>query len=303
MTPENIMKVKESVATKTMTRDEITSLQHDGAVALRQVVDESWRARLEAAIERDMESPRPFAYGYATDGQGKFYGNLRMWTYDADFHAFCRQSALPRVAQQFFDSAKVNLFYDQLFVKEPGTKNRTRWHNDLPYWPIRGRQILSFWVALDKTTTESGALEFIKGSHLWNRWFQPEPFGESAKHKGYERNPDYEPIPDVEAAREQYEILSWDLEPGDVYAFHPLTVHGAGGNLLNNTRRRGYAVIYTGDDVVYDTRPGTNPNLRNSSLAEGGPLDSDQYPIVLTTPRRKASTTAAREAHSSSTRG
>jgi ectoine hydroxylase-related dioxygenase (phytanoyl-CoA dioxygenase family) len=81
---------------------------------------------------------------------------------------------LPPIAAQFFESAKVNLFYDQLFVKEPGTENRTRWHNDLPYWPVRGRQIMSFWVAVDPVTVDSGALEFIRGSHAWDIWYQPE---------------------------------------------------------------------------------------------------------------------------------
>ena len=37
---------------------------------------------------------------------------------------------------------------------------------------------------------------------------------------------------------------------------------------------------YTGDDVVYDTRVGTNENLRSSAHCDGDPLDSDRYPLV-----------------------
>ena len=29
---------------------------------------------------------------------------------------------------------------------------RTRWHNDQPYWPVRGRQVLSFWIARDSAS-------------------------------------------------------------------------------------------------------------------------------------------------------
>ena len=36
-----------------------------------------------------------------------------------------------------------------------------------------------------------------------------------------------------------------------------MTVHGAGGNLRSDVRRRGYTVRYCGDDAVYDTRKGT----------------------------------------------
>ena len=158
--------------------------------------------------------------------------------------------------------------------------NPTRWHNDQPYWPIDGSQTLSFWVALDPTTRETGALEFIRGSHRWERFFQPEVFGRNTLDQ-YERNPDYEPIPDFDAARDEHDIVTFDLEPGDVYAFHALTVHGAGGNLSANTRRRGYTVRYTGDDITYSARPGTNKGLRNPQFRTGDRLDGPQYPVVL----------------------
>ncbi len=258
---------------------DIEAYDRDGVTVLRQVVDADWRARLAAAIERDIARPGPFYHGYEAGG-GRFHGNLRLWESDETFRAFCLRSPLPALARRFFNSAKVNLLYDQLFVKEAGTANRTRWHNDQPYWPMRGWQVLSFWIALDRTTAESGALEFIRGSHRWNRWFQPEVFGQTAAVNEYETNPDYEPMPDIEAARGDYDIVTWELEPGDAYVFHGLTVHGAGGNRMSDRRRRGYTVRYTGDDVVYDTRPGVNIHLRNATLKDGDPLDSEQYPVV-----------------------
>ena len=87
-------------------------------------------------------------------------------------------------------SDRVNLLYDQFFVKESDTPNTTRWLNDQPYWPIRGRQVLSFWFSPDPVTAETGALEFIRGSHRWDKWFQPERFGDTTAHDHYERNPD-----------------------------------------------------------------------------------------------------------------
>jgi ectoine hydroxylase-related dioxygenase (phytanoyl-CoA dioxygenase family) len=266
---------------KSLEETQIEELKTKGATVLRQVIDEHWLQRLRAAIDRDMSELRPYACNYATDGSGRFYGNVRMWQYDPDFKDFCLSSPLPEIAGRLFGSAKVNLLHDQLFVKEPGTRNRTRWHNDLPYWPIRGRQILSFWVALDRTTRGSGALEFIVGSHLWNRWFQPETFGPTGTHKGYERNSSYEAIPNFEETRDSYEIASWDLEPGDVYVFDALTVHGAGGNMHSDTRRRGCSIVYTGDDVCYDARPGTNPSLKIDPTLDGTPLDGPEHPVVF----------------------
>lgn len=266
--------------TRLVTPADVEAYERDGVTVLRQVVTADWHARLEAAIERDMREPGPYFHGYESDGGGRFHGNLRLWERDPVFREFCLHSLLPDVAQQCLRARKVNLLYDQLFVKEPGTSNPTRWHNDQPYWPIRGWQVLSIWVALDVTTMQSGALEFVRGSHRWNRWFQPEAFGKTATASEYEANPDYEPMPDIDAARDRYDIVSWDLEPGDAYVFHGLTVHGAGGNHLCDRRRRGYTIRYTGDDVVYDQRAGTNANLRNASLRDGDALDSTQYPVV-----------------------
>ena len=156
---------------------------------------------------------------------------------------------------------------------------RTRWHNDQPYWPMSGDQVLTIWVALDVTTQASGALEFIRGSHKWKRFFQPEVFGKTETAE-YEVNADYEPMIDVDAQRSEYDIISFDLDPGDVYVFHGLTVHGAGGN-YSHDRRRGYAVRYTGDDVTYSSRAGTNLGLRTAQKEDGEILDCEQYPRVL----------------------
>jgi ectoine hydroxylase-related dioxygenase (phytanoyl-CoA dioxygenase family) len=262
---------------------EIEAFNRDGVVVLRQVVSREWQEQIALSIERDMDNPGEFYHGYETPEGSRFHGNLRLVEHDAALNSFCRESPLPRIAQQFMASIKVNLLYDQLFVKEPGTSNRTRWHNDQPYWAMRGWQVLSIWLALDETAAKTGALEFIRGSHQWDRWFQPETFGKTGAVAGYQQNPDYEPIPDIESMRENFDIVSWDLEPGDVYVFHGLTVHGAGGNLSSAKRRRGYTVRYTGDDAVYDTRPGTNIHLRNETLADGDPLDSERFPIVIGT--------------------
>lgn len=271
----------DSDMTMDLTEDQIASFESDGVVVLRDIVSADWLDRIATAIDRDIVNPGPFVHGYATeDGRGRFHGNLRTWEHDPDFRDFCLSSPLPGLAAQLLRSDAVNLLYDQLFVKEPHTGNATRWHNDQPYWPIRGRQVLSFWISPDPVTAETGALEFVRGSHRWDKWFQPERFGDTTGHDDYERNPDYVAIPDIDSARSEYDIVSWPLEPGDAYVFHALTVHGAGGNQRADRRRRGYTVRYTGGDIRYDTRPGPNANLQYDDLSDGDRLSAPHHPEV-----------------------
>ena len=67
-------------------------------------------------------------------------------------------------------------------------------------------------------------------------------------------------MPDVDAgvARGEYELLNWDMLPGDVLLLYSAMLHGSTGPGINSTfRRRGYATRWCGDDIVFDARPGT----------------------------------------------
>jgi ectoine hydroxylase-related dioxygenase (phytanoyl-CoA dioxygenase family) len=259
--------------------EEIERYRTDGAIVVRGAVGPEWLDRLAGAIERDIANPGPFDHSYDVAG-GRFHGNLRIWQNDPEFGAFCLDSPAADIARQVLGATRLNLLYDQLFVKEAGADHRTRWHNDQPYWPVRGRDVISVWVALDRVTAANGRLEFVRGSHLWDRWFQPEPFGPNNKATDYDDNPDYEPMVDIEADRGSYDIITWNVDPGDVYVFAGMTVHGAAGNPTVDRRRRGYTVRYCGDDVVYDPRIGVSKPLVNDALRPGDRLDSDLFPLL-----------------------
>jgi hypothetical protein len=110
--------MKEAEMNRIVTSADIEAYNRDGVTVLRQIVNADWRAQLAAAIERDMAQSGPFYHGYESEDGGRFHGNLRLWESDATMREFCLHSPLPALAQQFFHSTKVNLLYDQLFVKE-----------------------------------------------------------------------------------------------------------------------------------------------------------------------------------------
>jgi ectoine hydroxylase-related dioxygenase (phytanoyl-CoA dioxygenase family) len=101
---------------------------------------------------------------------------------------------------------KVNIFYDQLLIKEPGTVKRTPWHHDMPYWPLVGWQVCAIWLALDPVTKESGAVEYVRGSHQWGIQFNPTAF---AGDRRYEQG--MPQIPDLESMRHSLQLIQDEL--------------------------------------------------------------------------------------------
>jgi ectoine hydroxylase-related dioxygenase (phytanoyl-CoA dioxygenase family) len=70
------------------------------------------------------------------------------------------------IAQRLLDE-EVRVIYDLCFMK-PSAENHSKatgWHQDLPYVPIDRRGLLTIWIALIDVLPESGALQFLPGSH------------------------------------------------------------------------------------------------------------------------------------------
>ena len=246
-----------------------TQFDRDGVLYLRQVFDDARVAQMRSAVDRVMALP------------GGFWFKIYLWREDLDFRACCFDSPLPGIAAQLLQADKLNLLYDQLFVKPPSGKP-TPWHNDLPYWPVQGTSVVSIWLALSPVGADNGALEFIRGSHRWNRRFQPfttDPDGANyASHPDH--NPDNEEMPDFSAQRDRYDLVSEPMAPGDVVVFHALTVHTARANVTSAQSRIGYAMRFMGGDCRYRLAPALNEYVLNSELHPGDCMDSAQYPVV-----------------------
>jgi ectoine hydroxylase-related dioxygenase (phytanoyl-CoA dioxygenase family) len=259
-----------------------SELRRDGAVVVRGALGAEWIDRMRGAIDAELSTNSPTAaeYGHAA---GRFYGDFFLWHRNADFRALALESALPELAARLMNSRVVNLFYDQLFVKEPGSIERTPWHQDLPYWPVEGEQVLSIWIPFDSVGPDNGVVTYVQGSHAWGKTFRPQAF--SAKNAEVFAASKFEEMPDISSDPARYALISWNLEPGDVLVHHGLTIHGAPGNSSSNRRRRALAVRYTGDDARYSPKPGTfmeMPVVRKHvplpNISAGDPMSGDMFP-------------------------
>lgn len=136
-------------------------------------------------------------------------------------------------------------------------------------------------MPLDIADEETGAIEYVRGSHRWGKEFAPNVFFAQTPFS----DSDAESLPDIEGNREKYDIVRIDANPGDVIIHHVLTVHGAGGNCSLDRMRRGISFRYCGDDIRYHNRPGAIPQpWIQEQAVEGEPLNSVDYPRVWPRP-------------------
>ncbi|MEC7915986.1 MAG: phytanoyl-CoA dioxygenase family protein [Actinomycetota bacterium] len=261
---------------RNLSASEVAALREDGAIRAQRVLPDTWVDRIATGIEHTQNVPSKLGEVLSLKDRG-FSADLFMWLQNDYFKDVVFGSPLARLAQQALDARSVTHWYDQLFLKEPGSDVPTPWHHDLTFWPISGEQIISIWIPVDNVTAESSGLEFIRASHRWSNRFK----AITPDYNSHMINPDLEDMPDIDSNRDEYDILSWDLEPGDVLIFHPLIVHGSRGNLSATTRRRAIASRWVGQGVVYDPKPHTMPLPSQHGLEPGDKLGGPIFPTVL----------------------
>ena len=178
----------------------LTAYQQDGATVLRNVISLAWIERLREGVEQNLREPGPYAKHYTPAGNpGMFFGDYCNWERIEPYRDFFFHSNASVLAAQLMGSPKVNLYPEHVLVKEPGTKERTPWHHDQPYYPIDGKDIVSLWIPLDPVEKNT-CVEFIAGSHAWGRWFTPARFVDQKIHPTAQDSR-LEPPPDFAAER------------------------------------------------------------------------------------------------------
>jgi len=254
---------------RNLVNEEIKAYKNDGVLCVRKFYSERWLHLITEALDEIMQTPTSL-----TGVSANFRSDLGTWFWNDKVRDLILQGPGACIVQQLFGSERVNFYGDQIFIKEKLTPEPTPWHHDLTFWPIRGDQIASIWTSLDPVSVETSALEFVVGSHLWGKRYKAVGIGGVIFN-----DEDVEELPDIEADRSKYNIVSWELEPGDALIFHPLTLHGAQGNRSPNRKRRAITTRWCGDDVTYQPRKNMGP--MNPGLQKGDKLGGPIYPQIL----------------------
>merc|ERR1719167_776254 len=127
------------------------------------------------------------------------------------------------------------LYHAKLMMKEAMTGGRHVWHQDYGYWYENGclfPDMGSVFIALDPSIKENGCLQVLAGSHKMGR-VDTQLIGTGVTQRGAD-------LERVKLARERFEHLFVELQPGDALFFHSNLLHTSA---QNHSFMRRYSMI------------------------------------------------------------
>ena len=255
------------------------ALDADGVVHLAGALDDNALGMVTEAVEWSLNHPSPNAV--------RFYPNE-----DATFFEDTGQNHLDLVRRTGIDTMVSalwggvdDMWYlgEQLFLKEGGSSRRTPWHQDTSYLRMRGSQLVACWISLDPLPRQH-CLEFVRASHKGTLYNGSAFAAHDDTAPLYKRSP-LPRLPDIQQHREEFDILSWDVQPGDVLVFHLGILHGGAGT-EPGIRRRTVSLRFLGPNVVFDGRPRDDAGAQEGNDAAMATLygaleDGDPFHTVL----------------------
>ena len=251
--------------------------QSDGVVCVRGALDSASRRLARAAYDWSLShsSPNSAQFQGTPSAPAKFYQDLLNPDALTGYRTMLEESCAADVVAALWNAPDVWFMYEQVFLKEGCESRRTPWHQDSSYLPIEGSRIAVMWISFEPVAKED-SLEFVRGSHR----------GVLYDGSRFDPNDDTAPLyadgslprlPNIEAERERWDVVSWGIEPGDVLIFHPRMLHG-GAPTHHGRRRETLSLRFFGDDAVFARRPGGRPEREGKSTSVFGELYSKLSP-------------------------
>jgi ectoine hydroxylase-related dioxygenase (phytanoyl-CoA dioxygenase family) len=255
-------------AATSVTKTNMEEYNRLGVTKVSNVISTEWVNLLRDGCDIAQDEAGAYAeYLNQPTDAGIFFTDLELARRLPLFAAFSMYSPVAAIAGTLMGSHTVRYLYDQLFVKEKGVSTSTPWHQDGGYWRVKGEQLASVFVPLDKVDPEDG-LQFVAGSHHWPL-HNPQHFADGTQYSGTS----LPTMPDISQMYqdEKLQLLNFGLEPGDVLVFSAKTVHGGPGNW-----GRALSTRWVGDDGRFWDRPGEGavPTV-DVHLREGEPLGAN----------------------------
>ena len=256
----------------------------NGVVHMPQALSKQSLELAYAAYEWSLAHPGPGGGNIPSKTTGTFYQDLANPDAFVNYDALIRHYDIRAILESLFIGEHAWFMYEQVFKKEGGETRRTPWHQDTPYLPVRGTDLAVLWISFGSLDL-AGTLEFVERSHR-DILYDGSAFDLDDDTLGLYNDPDYPRLPDIEANRDDFNIVAFPVEPGDVVIFHPSVLHG-GGPTREHDVRQTLSLRFFGDDAVVAARPGadipnksTHPLSQVGRRSDGSPFRHEGFPKI-----------------------
>jgi ectoine hydroxylase-related dioxygenase (phytanoyl-CoA dioxygenase family) len=264
----------------TISAEDIAAYERDGVVCLRGVLPREWTDLLDRGVDRNIANPGPQFTDTTRAGEtARCIKDDWCWEWIPEYREFVERSPMAAAVGELMRASEVCFIEDQYFQKEAGATTPTPWHQDQPYYELKGRWCNS-WIPLDPVAAVD-SLRFVRGSHASGRLFTPKSFTEGyGRFDIDQRHSPIEALPDIDADPEKYPVIAWDMEVGDCVVFHPRTIHGNLGNRSSHRSRR-IALRWVAEDAIYDEKVFPWATFApNHGLTKGQRVIGEKFPRV-----------------------
>lgn len=265
-----------------LSQEQIDTYNEDGVVVLRNVFSPEWLEVVQKSVDYGRANPGPMYIDYSKDTKpGSYCADMWIWRENDYMRDFIFNSPAAQMAGEAMQANSVALITDNWMVREAGAVNRAPWHQDNPYFDVSGDWCV-LWMGLEPVG-KGGGVAFLKGSHKWERKFMPLSFSGSGQKAPTADG--YEPTPDFTAELDQYDVLEFELAPGDCMIFDSRTLHGAPNPVPPTETVNRLTMRFAHGDALYEKRGGWTDEQTKywelNGMKEGRPLiEGDLLPLL-----------------------
>lgn len=151
--------------------------------------------------------------------------------------------------------------FDMLINKAPGTNTITPWHQDEAYWMnMPDKRAVSCWLSLDHATKENGCMWFVPGSNK-----------EKVRHHRFASKEGGALVCDAD----EDEGIAVPLSPGSCTFHHGRTLHYSRGNSTTTSQRRAFIINLRPKEMIeLERKMGYDHGKDSGSKRK---LDNDEF--------------------------
>ncbi len=249
----------------------VTEWREKGGVKIPQLLNTAELSACREFYDWILANPSPVATQFYESDHNSFYNDVGQADgyYPLAEALFDACPSVRETVQSLFGPDNQNIWFlgYEVFHKKGGAGRHTPFHQDSAFSPFYGKHLVRFWIPFERTP-EAHCLEVISGSHRGplfnpNKILMTDPATHAADGVDdttpcFDSEEDLRAmprVPDILADPDAYDVLSWDLDPGDAVAFHLATLHGNAPVDARHPERNTLILGFFGDDCIYKPLP------------------------------------------------